>query len=58
MAQERAVAVNKIQTLRHETRNEAQSLLGEQESWLRVRSLTFGHLDTLEILLLLLWRHL
>ena len=60
MAQKRAVVAKKIQTLRHEARNEAQSLLGEQESRFRAynRLLTFEHLDTLEILLLLLWRHL
>ena len=36
MGQKRAVAAKKIQTLRHEARNEAQSLLGEQDLWLRV----------------------
>jgi len=40
-AQKRALVAKKIQTLRYEARNKAQSLL-----------------DTLEILLLLLWRHL
>lgn len=60
MAQKRALVATKIQTLRHEARNRAQSLLGEQGSLPHeyCRFLTFGHLDTLEILLLLLWRHL
>lgn len=60
MAQKRAIVAKKIQTFRHEARDKAQSLLGGQESRFCVhdRLLTFGHLDTLEILLLLLWRHL
>lgn len=60
-AQKRALAAKKIQALRYETRNEAQSLLGEQDSWLRGCDqlfITLGFVDTLEILLLLLWRHL
>lgn len=60
MAQKRAVVAKQIQSLRREARNKAQSLLGKRGSLSRGcdRSLTSGHLDTLEILLLLLWRHL
>lgn len=61
MAQKRALVAKKIQTLRHETRIEAQSLLGEQGSLFCgcVRLFTvLDSVDTLEILLLLLWRHL
>jgi nuclear pore complex protein Nup205 len=58
MAQKRALVAKKIQALRHEARNEAQSLLGEKYERGYDRSLTFDSLDTLEILLLLLWRHL
>ena len=60
MAQKRALVAKQIQTLRREVRNKAQSLLGKQDSLSRGydRLLTSGHLDTLEILLLLLWRHL
>lgn len=60
MAQKRALVAKQIQTLRREVRNKAQSLLGKQDSLSRGcdSSLTPGHPDTLEILLLLLWRHL
>jgi len=60
MAQKRALVAKKIQTLRYEARNKAQSLLGEWDAQLHKddRLFTFRHLDTLEILLLLLWRHL
>lgn len=58
MAQKRGLVAKKIQALRHEARNKAQSLLGEGCEQAYDRSLTFDHLDTLEILLLLLWRHL
>lgn len=60
-AQKRALAAKKIQALRHEARDEAQSLLGGQHPWLYGYNhmlTTFGFTDTLEILLLLLWRHL
>jgi len=61
MAQKRALAAKKIQTLRHEARNEAQSFLGGQGLWLCGYDhllIAFGFAGTLEILLLLLWRHL
>ena len=58
MGQKRALAAKKIQALRHEVRNEAQSLLGEKYEQEYDQSLTFDPLDTLEILLLLLWRHI
>jgi nuclear pore complex protein Nup205 len=58
MAQKRALVAKRIQALRHEAQNKAQSLLGEQDWCECDRSLTFICIDTLEILLLLLWRHL
>jgi hypothetical protein len=61
MAQKRALVAKKIQTLRHEARTEAQSLLGEQGSLFCgcvCLLIVLGSVDTLEILLLLLWRHL
>jgi len=60
MTQKRAAVARKIQTLRYEARNKAQNLFGERDSQFRKyeRLLTFCHADTLEILLLLLWRHL
>lgn len=56
--QRRALVTKKIQTLRHEARNKAQSLLGESDWQEIVLTLTSDNPDTLEILLLLLWRHL
>lgn len=60
MVQKRALVAKKIRSLRHVAWNRAQSLFGEKVPRFREcnRSLTFSHLDTLEILLLLLWRHL
>lgn len=61
MAQRRALAAKRIQTLRLEAQNEAQSLLGGLRSWLYGYYnllIAFGFTGTLEILLLLLWRHL
>jgi len=60
MAQKRALVAKKVQTLRHEARDSARSLLGEQNSRFCEydRFFIFDHVDTLEILLLLLWRHL
>jgi len=61
MAQKRALAAKRIQILRLEARNEAQSLLGGLSSRLYGYNhlfIAFGFTGTLEILLLLLWRHL
>jgi len=61
MAQKRALAAKRIQTLRLEAQNEAQNLLGGLSSWLYGSHhllIAFGFIGTLEILLLLLWRHL
>lgn len=58
IAQKRALVAKKIRALRNEARNEAQSLLGEKHQQGPDLLLTLGGLDTLEILLLLLWRHL
>jgi len=61
MAQKRELAAKRIQTLRLEAQNEAQSLLGALRSWLCGYNhllIAFGFTGTLEILLLLLWRHL
>ena len=58
MGQKRALVAKKIQNLRYEARKKAQSLLGENSDDECCRSLTFDCSDTLEILLLLLWRHL
>ena len=59
-AQKRALAAKRIQTLRLEAQNEAQNLLGGLSSWCGYNHLliAFVFTGTLEILLLLLWRHL
>lgn len=58
IAQKRALIARRIQTLRHEARNKAQSLLGAQGPNIAWSLFIVCPADTLEIMLLLLWRHL